>query len=308
MDWTELRVTVPLADSEAACAIAQMVVGGGLYLEDYSDLEQQTMAMTHMNLIDEELLKKDRTHVVLHLYFPPEQSPVEPIGWLGDQLTRAQIEFSIDTQEVRELDWATAWKSYYHPIELSKRLAICPTWEQYDPKPGQQVIRLDPGMAFGTGTHETTRLCLSLLELYFKPGMSLLDVGTGSGILAICGKLLGGGRTVGVDIDEIAVRSARENAAENQTEIEFLKGDLATDVTGVFDLICANIVADAILRLAPDLPALMHDQSVCIVSGIIDTRRAEVEAGLIEVGLAPVMVRERNGWAAIACTLQSGRK
>ncbi|MEG2204623.1 MAG: 50S ribosomal protein L11 methyltransferase, partial [Oscillospiraceae bacterium] len=174
MDWTELRVTVPLADSEAACAIAQMVVGGGLYLEDYSDLEQQTMAMTHMNLIDEELLKKDRTHVVLHLYFPPEQSPVEPIGWLGDQLTRAQIEFSIDTQEVRELDWATAWKSYYHPIELSKRLAICPTWEQYDPKPGQQVIRLDPGMAFGTGTHETTRLCLSLLELYFKPGMSLL--------------------------------------------------------------------------------------------------------------------------------------
>lgn len=302
MDWTELSITVSTAQAEEACAIAQMAAGGGIYLEDYSDLEEKTLEIAHIDLIDEELIKKDRSKAVIHLYLSPEQTPDEALAYIGSRLTSCGIPFSIATTGVREEDWANAWKTYYHAIALSDKLAICPSWEQFTPQPGQKVIHLDPGMAFGTGTHETTRLCLSLLEDVLHGGMSMLDVGCGSGILAICAKLLGSGRTVGVDIDEVAVRVAKENAAFNHCgDIEILCGDLAADIEGPFDVICANIVADAILRLAKDLPALMHEKSVCIVSGIIDTRRDEVEQGLIAAGLTPVRTALQNGWAAIAC-------
>lgn len=302
MDWTELRITVPTAQADEACAIAQMAAGGGIYLEDYSDLEEKTMEIAHVDLIDEELIKKDRSKAIIHLYLSSGQSPAETLAYIGGRLENCGIPFSVSTAGLREEDWANAWKTYYHAIPLSDKLAICPSWEHYKPMPGQKVICLDPGMAFGTGTHETTRLCLSLLEEALKPGMSMLDVGCGSGILAICAKLLGSGRTVGVDIDDVAVRVAKENAALNNCgEIEVLCGDLATDISGPFDVICANIVADAILRLAKDLPALMHDKSICIVSGIIDTRCDEVEQGLITAGLIPVRKALQNCWAAIAC-------
>jgi len=302
MDWTDLTVTVPTENIDEAAAIAQMVAGGGIYIEDYSDLEEKTLEIAHIDLIDEELIQKDRNHAVIHIYLPPDYSPAEPISFIGQRLESCGIKFEIATSGVKEENWSTAWKNYYHPIELSSKLAICPSWEEFDAKPGQKVICLDPGMAFGTGTHETTRLCLGLLEEHLTSGMSMLDVGCGSGILAICAKLLGSGRTVGVDIDPVAVRTARENAELNGCgDIELLCGDLATDIEGKFDVICANIVADAILRLAKDLPALMHDNSICAVSGIIDTRREEVEEGLKEAGLIPVKVELQNGWAAIAC-------
>lgn len=302
MDWTELSVTVPTAHIDNASAIAQMVAGAGIYVEDYSDLEEKTLEIAHIDLIDEDLIKKDRNTAIIHIYLSPDQSPAEPISYIGSRLDNSNIPFTISTEGVREEDWATAWKTYYHPIELSDKLAICPSWEDYKPKTNQKVICLDPGMAFGTGTHETTRLCLSLLEDVLSPGMSMLDVGCGSGILAICAKLLESGRTVGVDIDEVAVRVAKENAELNGCkDIGLLCGDLATDIKETFDVICANIVADAILRLAKDLPALMHSKSICVVSGIIDTRRAEVEDGLIAVGLTPIKIEEQNGWAAIAC-------
>ncbi len=300
--WTELTCRVAVGDLDEMAAIAQMVVGAGLYIEDYSDLEEKTLEIAHIDLIDEELVAKDRAHALIHLYLPPEMSPAEPISYIGRRCEECGIPVEISTEGVREEDWSTAWKRYYHPIELSGRLAICPSWEEYHPREGQKIIRLDPGMAFGTGTHETTRLCLKLLERSLRPGMSMLDVGTGSGILAICARLLGSARTVGVDIDEVAVRVARENAALNGCgEIELICGDLAADVTGPFDLICANIVADAILRLSKDLPALMHENSVCVVSGIIDTRCGEVEAGLRAAGLEPFETELQNGWAAIAC-------
>lgn len=300
--WTDLICRVAVGDLDGMAAIAQMVVGAGLYIEDYSDLEEQTMEIAHIDLIDGALTAKDRTHALVHLYLPPEMDPAEPAAYIRRRCGECGIPVELSADGVREEDWSTAWKRYYHPIELSDRLAICPSWEEYHPREGQKLIRLDPGMAFGTGTHETTRLCLQLLERSLRPGMSMLDVGTGSGILAICARLLGSARTVGVDLDEVAVRVARENAALNGCgDIELLCGDLAAGVAGPFDLICANIVADAILRLAKDLPALMDEYSVCIVSGIIDPRCGEVEAGLRAAGLEPFETVLQNGWAAIAC-------
>lgn len=302
MDWTDLAITVPVNRLCEAEAIAQMVSGAGLYIEDYSDLEEKTLEIAHIDLIDEALLKKDRSKAVIHIYFSPETSIAEHAAFIGRQLTSCGIPFEQSSNGVREQDWATAWKKYYHPIELSEKLAICPSWEHYSPKAGQKVICLDPGMAFGTGTHETTRLCLSLLENHLSSGMSILDVGCGSGILAICARLLGAGTAVGVDIDAVAVRTARENALLNGCrDIKFICGDLAQDITEQFDVICANIVADAILRLSNNLPALMHEKSVCIVSGIIEERCVEVQSGLVAQGLIPIEKRLENGWAAIAC-------
>lgn len=179
--WTELTCRVAVGDLDEMAAIAQMVVGAGLYIEDYSDLEEKTLEIAHIDLIDEELVAKDRAHALIHLYLPPEMSPAEPISYIGRRCEECGIPVEISTEGVREEDWSTAWKRYYHPIELSGRLAICPSWEEYHPREGQKIIRLDPGMAFGTGTHETTRLCLKLLERSLRPGMSMLDVGTGSG-------------------------------------------------------------------------------------------------------------------------------
>lgn len=302
MEWTDLSIKVSVENLDDAAAIAQMVSGSGIYIEDYSDLEEKTLEIAHIDLIDEELVAKDRSKAVVHIYLPPDYSPAEAISYIGKRLESCGIAFEITTDGVKEENWATAWKRYYHPIELSDKLAICPSWENFAPKKGQKTICLDPGMAFGTGTHETTRLCLKLLEDELKEGMSMLDVGCGSGILAICAKLLGSGRTVGVDIDPVAVRTAKENAALNGCgDIELTCGDLACDISGTFDVICANIVADAILRLAKDLPQLMHPNSVCAVSGIIDSRRQEVEEGLKAAGLIPFKVELQNGWAAIAC-------
>ena len=301
MDWTEICITVGISELEKACAIVSMVSSAGLLIEDYSDIEQGVMEVAHIDLIDADLLNKDRATADIKIYIPIEESPDEYIKFIGSQCEQSGIEIKISACGVMEEDWATAWKAYYHPIELSDKLAICPSWESYTPKDGQQVITLDPGMAFGTGTHETTRLCLEILEKYLKPGSSMLDIGCGSGILSIAAKALGSGRTVGIDIDPVAVRVANENAACNSFgDIEFICGDLAADISGKFDIVCANIVADVIIRLAPELGALMNDDGVCVLSGIIDERKDDIIWALMQSGLVPFHTVEKNGWVAIA--------
>jgi ribosomal protein L11 methyltransferase len=222
---------------------------------------------------------------------------------LMQRLTDAGVNFSLQTAGIQERDWANAWKDHYHFFALSPRLAVCPSWETCTPKPGQSVIRLDPGMAFGSGTHETTRLCLSLMELFLKPEHSVLDIGCGSGILSIAAALLGANRVVGVDIDPIAVRTARENAANNSVRATFIEGDLNAGLPGPFDLVCANIVADVIIRLAPDIPALLAPKGVCILSGIIAQRAPDVLQALLATGLMPAITRETGGWIAFSCKL-----
>lgn len=303
-DWTELMVTIDTDNTEIASAIAQVVAGGGIYIEDYSDLEEQVLEIARIDLIDDELLAKDRTKSIIHIYIAPDISPAEHINFIGARLTEADIPFSISTASVKELDWATAWKQYYHPISLSDKIAICPSWEDYTPKDGQKVIKLDPGMAFGTGTHETTKLCLLQIEKFINDGDSVLDIGCGSGILAICAKLLGAGQTIGIDIDTVAVRTAKENCKDNNCDIEILCGDLAKDVNEKFDLICANIVADAIILLLPEMPSLLKQDGRCILSGIITERKDDVLDKITELDLNILSIVEDGGWVAIVTTLK----
>ena len=182
-------------------------------------------------------------------------------------------------------------------------MVIVPAWEQYTPEAHEIIVRMDPGMAFGTGTHETTRLVIELLERLVRPDMRVLDVGCGSGILAICAAKLGAGLCRAYDIDPVAVRVARENIKDSGEQnvtcdvSDLLRGVDLSD--GPYDLICANIVADIIIRMAPDVARYMKDDAVLLASGIITERAEEVIAVLAENDL---VVRERlddNGWCAL---------
>jgi ribosomal protein L11 methyltransferase len=302
MDWTQLSVTVDVSQAEQAAAIMQMVAPGGIAVEDYSDLEEQAQQIAHTDLIDETLLNKDRSRAVLQMYLSPETPPAQALEFLQSRLEASQIPFTLAVGEVREQDWANEWKRYYHAIELSSRLLLCPSWEPAEPQPGQKVLWMDPGMAFGTGTHETTRLCIGELERRLSPGDRVLDVGCGSGILAICAKLFGSARTVGVDIDAAAVKTARENARRNDcTDIQFIHGDLAEQVQEQFDIICANLTADIIRRLLPSIPALLDRGGAVIFSGIIEPRAGEIRELLPDCGLKMGNFVKDNGWAAMTC-------
>ena len=304
MQWTDIEITVPQAYAGTAEAIATMVANGGIYIEDYSDLEQQAWEIAHVDLIEQELLDKPRDVVKVHMYLAPDENPAEVLPLFKERLEASGIQYELATNGVEQEDWQNAWKKYYHAMDIGKRLAIVPGWEQYDTD--RTAITMDPGMAFGTGTHETTALCLEVLDERVRGGERVLDIGTGSGILAIAALKLGAAAAEGVDIDPMCVRTAGENAARNGVEdrLTVLVGDLSDKASGVYDLITANIVAAAILSLAPHVPALLAPGAVFIASGIIDTRKEEVLAGLRAAGLEPFDVREKRGWVCIVCRKQ----
>lgn len=306
MEWTDIQITVPHPYAETAEAIATMVSNGGIYIEDYSDLEEQAWEIAHVDLIEQELLDQPRDIVKVHMYLAPDENPAEILPLFKERLDAAGIPYELTTAGVEQEDWQNAWKKYYHAMDIGKRLAIVPGWEAYETD--RTVITMDPGMAFGTGTHETTSLCLEVLDERVRGGERVLDIGTGSGILAIAALRLGAACAEGVDIDPMCVRTAGENAQRNGVQDRFtvLVGDLSDKASGVYNIITANIVAAAILSLAPHVPALMAPGAVFVASGIIDTRKEEVLAGLRGAGLDPFEVREKRGWVCIVCRKKEG--
>ena len=302
MDWTEVKITVDAADTDRASAIANMVVPYGIYIEDYSDLIQGAREIAHIDLIDEELLARDRTRSIIHLYISPEENPAEAVAFLRERLHTAGIGHEVLASEVSEQDWANNWKAYFKPLPVGRRLLIRPTWETVEDAGGRAVLSIDPGMAFGTGGHDTTRLVLEALEDAVSPGAQLLDVGCGSGILSIAALLLGAEKAVGVDIDPLAVKTARENGELNgftPPVLTILHGDLVDKVEGRYDVVAANIVADAIIALSPSIPRFLKPGGVYIASGIIDTREAEVLSALAACGFAVATRREHGGWLCL---------
>ena len=301
MEWTDITITVPQKYADTAEAIATMVANGGIYIEDYSDLEQQAWEIAHVDLIEQDLLDQPRDIVKVHMYLAPDENLAEVLPLFRERLEASGIEYALSTAGVEQEDWQNAWKKYYHAMDIGKRLAIVPGWEEYETD--RTVITMDPGMAFGTGTHETTSLCLEVLDERVKGGERMLDIGTGSGILAIAALKLGAAEAEGVDIDPMCVRTAGENAERNgvQDRLKVLVGDLSDKASGVYNIITANIVAAAILSLAPHVPALMAPDAVFISSGIIDTRKDEVLEGLRAAGLDPIEVHEKRGWVCIVC-------
>lgn len=302
--WTEVKIAVNAADVDTAADIAMMVVPYGIYIEDYRDLEQQAREIAHIDLIDEDLLKKDRTKAFVHVYISPEENPLEAVAYLGERLQAAGIGYEIDQNACYKEEWENNWKQYFHTMEIGDRLVIKPKWEDYDNQGGRKVLSIEPGLAFGSGTHETTRLCLETLEPYITPDTTVLDIGCGSGILSIAALLLGAKRATGVDIDPLAVKTARENGLENgfsAPQYEVLCGNLATDVKGKFDVVVANIVVDVIILFCKDVGRFLNDGGVFITSGIIDTREQDVLDAFRQYGFTVTARHTKNGWVCFTC-------
>lgn len=243
---------------------------------------------------------------------PENAKIIEAVAPAMDELGKMDMgvdlgSLRIEERLVSEEDWANNWKAYYKPLEIGERLVVRPSWETIGDT-DRVVLSLDPGMAFGTGTHQTTRLCLEFLERLVKNGDEMLDLGCGSGILSIAGLLLGASHAIAVDIDPIVETIAAENAAMNgiKDEYRIMTGDILSD-DGIkreiskqrYDIVTANIVASVIIKLAPQIPALLKDDGVFIASGIILERLDEVKDALANNGLKVLEVKKLDEWSAL---------
>lgn len=300
MNWTEITVKIPTEYTDTAAAIANMTVPYGIYIEDYSDLEAKAEEIAHIDLIDEELINKDRTEALIHIYISECDNAAEALAFLKERLTAENIPFSCGAEGVNDADWSENWKKYFHATEIGDKLAIVPSWEEYDNKENRKILHIDPGAAFGTGTHATTSLCLSMLENYVAEGSKMLDIGCGSGILSIASVLLGAETAVGVDIDAQSVKTAKENAELNNVngKTEYIVGDLADKISGKYNVVCANIVADVVIRLLGDVRTFMEENAVLLVSGIIDARENDVLAAAEKHGFKVKEKQYKDNWCA----------
>ncbi len=297
-EWTKLTATGKTEDLEQIAAVMSML-DNGLMIEDFSDV---TTDGVYGDLIDESILQADRTHGAVSLFVPAEKSVAEYALFLRERFSALGMDVTLSTEGMREEDWAESWKQYYHPIPLG-RVTVVPAWQEYTPAEGEAVIRMDPGMAFGTGTHETTRLVMRFMQDVLQGGERVLDLGCGSGILSLCASKLGAAFCAAYDIDPVAVRVARENvAADGAENIVCGVSDLLSSVDrsgGAYDFVVANIVADVIIRLLPLVGDYMTPKGQMIVSGIIAPRAAEVRQAIAENGFTVVEERQENDWLAI---------
>ena len=298
-EWTRIKVTVPLGQLDELVAVMSMI-NNYLQIEDYSDIDLKTC---YGDLIDESILNADKTIASVSVYVPAGVGIADNLAFLHERFDTCKIDGKIDISGVNEDDWANSWKAYYKPIKIGEKIVIVPAWEKYEAKEGEMIVRMDPGMAFGTGSHETTRLVIGLLEKYIKGGERVLDVGTGSGILAICASKLGAEKCRAYDIDPVAVKVARENIKDSGlTNITCDQSDLLRQVDtteGGYDVICANIVADIIIRMTPDVTKYMNEGAVILASGIIVERSEDVVNCFEQNGFKIVDRAEENGWCAL---------
>ena len=298
-EWTRIKVTVPLGQLDELVAVMSMI-NNYLQIEDYSDIDLKTC---YGDLIDESILNADKTIASVSVYVPSDVGVADNLAFLHERLATNRIDGKIDISGVNEDDWANSWKAYYKPIKIGERMVIVPAWEKYDAKEGEIIVKMDPGMAFGTGSHETTRLVIGLLEKYIKGGERVLDVGCGSGILAICARKLGAKLCRAYDIDPVAVKVARENIKDSgETNISCDQSDLLRQVDisdGGYDVICANIVADIIIRMTPDVAKYLNDGGIILASGIILERSEDVISCFEENGFEIADKAVDNGWCAL---------
>lgn len=297
--WTEIAVTVDTKDIDTAGDIANMVVPYGIFIEDYSALEEETMQIAHIDLIEESLLEKDRTKGIIHVYINPEENPLESTSFIAERLNALGIKHEITISDCKVEDWQNNWKQYFHPMPIGKKLLIRPVWEDNYDAGDRKVLDIEPGLAFGSGSHPTTQLCLETLENYITPDSTVLDIGCGSGILSIAALLLGARSAFGVDIDSLAVKTAKANALQNgfgDDKFTVVQGNLSDKVNGKFNVVVANIVADIIMEFNKTVGDFLTDDGVYITGGIIESREDEVLFSFAQNGFEVTDRFENNGW------------
>ncbi|MBR4872279.1 MAG: 50S ribosomal protein L11 methyltransferase [Clostridia bacterium] len=305
-EWHQIKATVKLEKLDALTAIMSMI-SNNLMIEDFSDIDLKTC---YGELIDESILNADKTIASVSVFIPADRNYNEAVSFLDERCRAEGLDASVEVVGVNEEDWANSWKDYYKPIQIGERIVIVPAWEKYEKRPSDVIVTMDPGMAFGTGTHETTRLVIKLLEKYTAEGQRMLDVGCGSGILAICASKLGAAECRAYDIDEVAVRVAADNVVSNDCEnVICEQSDLLKSVDlegGQYDLITANIVADIIIRMIPDVGRYMKDDGILLASGIIGPRAGDVISAFEAYGFEIVETELDNDWCALAVKKKIG--
>lgn len=297
--WSEIKITVGTKDIEVAGNIANMVVPYGIYIEDYSDLENEVMEIAHIDLIEESLLEADRSKGIIHVYVNPHENPIEAVLFIEERLKEQDIECSIQIDDCATEDWVNNWKQYFHPMPIGEKILIRPTWEDEYDAGGRKVLHIEPGLAFGTGSHPTTKLCLETLEKYIDENSTVLDIGCGSGILSIASLLLGAKSAFGVDIDSLAVKTAQANALENgfdESKFKAVQGNLSDKVSGKYNVVVANIVADIIMEFNKEVGKYLENDGVYITGGIIESREDEVLLSFAQNGFEVKERFEEKGW------------
>ncbi|MHC1683484.1 MAG: 50S ribosomal protein L11 methyltransferase [Clostridiaceae bacterium] len=305
-NWIEITVITTSEAVEAVQGILYTTDVKGVSVQDSEDLEFKKKNPGDWDYFDESILNIQEG-ALIKAYYNGEENIDEIIEYINSGLDNLK-EYGINKglglvtkSTVNEEDWANNWKKYYKPTRVGARVVIKPVWEEYNLKSHELLVELDPGMAFGTGTHETTRMCIQALERYVDENTRVFDIGTGSGILAIAAAKLGVKEVIGGDLDPVAVTAAKENVAQNHLSdnIKIFKGDLMEVVEGKADVVVANIIADVIMFLTPQLRDYINENGIFISSGIIKDKKDEVIKTLIENGFEPIEVNNQGEWICI---------
>ncbi len=308
MKWTELLITVDSQAVEAVTNILYEFGAQGVAIDEPIDVEKLKQDELYWDYIDEKLLEDNNEETKIMAYFSEEEKNlpekimdirehIKNLKAFGLEIGSATVELS----NVNQQDWENAWKQYFKPIHVTDRIVVKPEWEAYEKKSDEILIEIDPGMAFGTGTHETTSMCINQIEKNLKKGDKVIDIGCGSGILSMAAVLLGAEKAIGVDLDPVAVRVSKENIELNHLEdkIEIFHGNLTDVIKEKAEIVVANIMADIILILLEDVRAFIKDGGLFISSGIILPKRELIESKLIEKNFKIVEVETKGEWCAI---------
>ncbi|MDA1474783.1 50S ribosomal protein L11 methyltransferase [Bacillus changyiensis] len=307
MKWSEICIHTTHEAVEPISNILHEAGASGVVIEDPLDLSKE-----RENVYGEiyQLDPNDYPEegVIIKAYLPINSFLGETVDGIKKTINNLLL-YDIDLgrnkitiSEVNEEEWATAWKKYYHPVKISEKFTIVPTWEDYTPvHTDELIIEMDPGMAFGTGTHPTTVLCIQALERYVKTSDSVVDVGTGTGILSIASAMLGADQVEAYDLDPVAVESARLNSKLNKVaeQIEIKQNNLLDGISGEKDVIVANILAEVILRFTNQAYSLLKQDGYFITSGIIQHKKQEVKDALIKEGFTIIEVLSMEDWVSI---------
>ena len=309
MQWVEAVVHTTTIGSDLISEELMMLGATGTEIIDRADVPDPRKAGVYWELYDPKMLEEMPEDVLVKGWFELNEQTPDVINNVKQRLSELKndefIDFGtleLDMQNVADEDWSENWKKYYKPFRIGTHLVVKPTWEPYEAQADDLIIELDPGMAFGTGTHETTNMCMQLLEKHLQDGMRVMDVGTGSGILAIAAARLGAKDILAIDIDPAAVKVAIENVELNgvKDQVRVVVGDLCKSEAMPCDLAVANIVADAICMLAGPLTRHLEKDRLLICSGIIREREQDVMNAATEAGYTLFDRIEKGEWVALA--------
>jgi ribosomal protein L11 methyltransferase len=308
-EWIEVKIIISSEAVEAVNGILYNTDVKGVSVEDSKDLEFKKEHAGDWDYFDETLLDV-KEGAVIKAYYKEDDKFNSYIEYIKESLNNLK-EFGIDNgagivtfNKVNEADWENNWKEYYKPTRVGARIVVKPIWEEYKNREHELIVELDPGMAFGTGTHETTRMCIQALERYVDEDRTVFDIGTGSGILAISAAKLKAKKVVGVDLDPVAVDSAKENVRYNNIDnIEIKHGNLMEVIEGKADVVVANIIADVVMLLTPDVVKFLDKDGYFISSGIIKDRALDVVKELKKYGFDILEINNQGEWICIVAKL-----